>query len=311
MRLVAEQVKILREKRKELLAKKSDLIEYYQSRDLNSGLEGIRAFCSDYNTDVAISSYHQELAEIDSLLSISSFVMNRDLDKIDIGTGFDIDFGDTIESAILVEKNVLGNTSFIFTSLESDLGSAVIGHKKGDVVTFKVQATGRELSVKIDDIKTMKDKYEHFILEEKVSERKANSVKDSDMEPVISHSQLTLLNEEYNGTNKKRREEIIKILDCNRVVEPETDDSIEVGSRVSLLLKDGDDTIERDFEFIDHAVSTEIDSMYVERISPLGQAIDGLKKDETFTVRRNHMPSIKGIVVDVHNSKVNSDRRVK
>ena len=70
-----------------------------------------------------------------------------------------------------------------------------------------------------------------------------------------------------------------------------------------MLKEEGQDPTFHQVEFINQAVSTETDGMYVERISPLGAALYGLESEETFEVKRKHLPSIKGMVTRVINAE--------
>ena len=277
MRLIAEQVKVLRENRAELLAKKEEIIDYYKQREVEGHEDFGTLLNVDFNDEVRISEHHRELAEIEELLCNAQYKYDIDTDKIDIGTSFDIDFGDgEIDNIVLVEKSTPGVSSFRFSSLESDLGKAVLGHRKGDEIVYKVQATGRVLKAKISDIETCKDKYVRFINSETIGKRTANSVKVNDIEKIITPSQAALLDEEYakeRGTNNKRKREIDNIRSNYKVVLPTSEDKIEVGSHVNLLLQNDDDVEELEFEFINHAVSTELNSHFVEEISHLGQSI--------------------------------------
>ena len=72
------------------------------------------------------------------------------------------------------------------------------------------------------------------------------------------------------------------------------------------MLQDGK---EMSFELVNRAVSTEIEGEYVERISPLGEAIYGLRVGEQFSVKRSHKPNLKGVITQVEN--VDKKERVK
>lgn len=323
MKLVAEQIKELRERRKELQDKKLEYIQFCQTRE-NGGVDGFGApHFLDYQEDYSMNSAQQELREIDHLLEEGEFLFERPLQEIGIGTKFMLDFGDgELDQTMLVEKgtgNVRGN---IYASLESDLGKAVMGHKVGDVITYKVSATGREITVTIAEIEALRENYEHFIKEEPYTDRISDVVvkelkklKEEDEEEyrrqhMISPSQEKLLVEEFNKIPTRshtpkhvsQRGHIRKILhDCPVAPYP-TGDEIQIGSYVEVMLQDGDEEpIMKSGEMINRAVSTEIASDYIERITPLGRAIFGLKAGDTFQVRRNHKPCLKGAVVTVTN----------
>lgn len=308
MRLIAEQVKLLRERREALLKKREDIKAYYKNRDVRQGIEDIGGYqCFDYNNEVLISGYRKELADIEELLRESEFIAKRDTDKIDVGTGFSYEFEGEKDYAILIEGYVPALPSVILTSLDSDFGKAVLGHKEGDEVTYRVKSTGRVLSVKIGELDKIKSNYVNFLTSFELSDRKADS---SEVRNEITTSQLELLAEEnykLRQNDSKRREEIREIIDTCKLVVPESDDKIEVGSRVKLTLMDGEDMKEKAFEFINHAVSTELDSHYVEEISSLGQSIKGLKQGDTFVC---HNPEIKGVIDRVENVKEVENKKV-
>ena len=72
---------------------------------------------------------------------------------------------------------------------------------------------------------------------------------------------------------------------CRDVAKPLDDGTIGVGTRFELKYnKDGQiETLTG--EMINQAVSDEVDTDYVERISPLGQQIYGLRAGDPFTFR--------------------------
>ena len=319
MKLVAEQVKLLREKKKQLLEKKKDYLSYCASREKES-LEGIGLpFCSDYQEETKLQKAKKEYQDIHDILVNSDYVTGRNFDQIDVGTKFTIAFDDDDKvEAMLTESNPFVRSDLSFVSLESDLGQAVYGKKVGDHVSYQVKATGKTLSVTIDEIDSMKDHYEHYLEEvpytSRCSTEQRKMIAD---ERIISSSQAEIIHEEFlklNHQTKDRgmisRKSYLKKLLREAIVAHPEGLAIGVGSKVCIALQNEDGEVEeKTFEFINRAYSTELASEYVERTSSLGRVIYGLKSGEEFTVRRKNMPSLKGIVLSVENE--NNKERVR
>ena len=63
--------------------------------------------------------------------------------------------------------------------------------------------------------------------------------------------------------------------------------------------------VEVEFEVIDKAVSTELDSEFVERKSPFGRAVIGLQEKDSFIVSGT---KIKGVILSVLNEEKTKKR---
>lgn len=332
MKLVPEQVKYLRERKEQLLQARETYIKYCQNRE-RTQMDGVSSgYVVDYQHEYDFIHNLRELEEIEKILSLGEFVSDRNLDTIDIGTSFSVRFDEDDENnhMMLVDaKGAIGTLYFI--AIDTDFGNAVLGKKEGDAVTYKVQATGRQISLTIDEIEKVKDNYEHFIREKTHASRISGSEKEElrrlkkeDIEEYnkrheITESQKSLLEEELgkisintkNLSEIRRRSVIKKTLESPVAIPPE-DDSIGIGSHVIISLMDENgDLIEKSIEVINQAVSTELESHYVERISPLGHAIYGLHINDAFTIRRNHKPALKGLVDAVDNNYYMKNERVK
>ena len=95
------------------------------------------------------------------------------------------------------------------------------------------------------------------------------------------------------------------------IAELPDDDSIGIGSLVSLTLIDQQGNVtSQNLEIVNRAVSTELESHYVERISPLGHVIYGLHPKDTFILRRKHQPSIAGIIDSVNSKNNDFEKRI-
>ena len=328
MKLVAEQIKYLRERKEELLRRKKAFAHYLSNNREKDSLEGIGTIYTDFQGNDEYRRNLHEINKIESLLANSEIIVNRDLDKIGVGTAFYAQFvgEDEKERITLVEGGLPTYTGYDFVSLDSDFGKAVFGKKDGDTVVYTVSATGRQIGVSIDAIDRMSEKYTHFIREKETSSRMTKTVKDElaslkvhnpeeyQERHAVSYSQIELANEELQrekNLSSSRKSFLQRIVSSKPASFP-NDGSIGVGSRVVVLLQDETGaTVQKSFEFINRAVSTELEDHYVERISTLGNALFGLKKDDTFMVRRSHKPSLKGIVVSVDNEYLNEAKRVR
>lgn len=334
MKLVAEQIKYLRDRKKELEQKRQEYREYMKSRD-RTGYEniGMPQF-GNYDSDMEFGKYLEELNEIEALLSRSEFVQERNFEIIDIGTLFSVRFEDekTPEELMLVEKGI-SHDSMRLVSLDSDLGKAVHKRHPQEKIEYLVQATGRKIPITIEDIITLKSKYERFIRtkgtsSDRMSKRVRKDLKElRETNPdeyrrrhMITPSQKDLAIEELNKINKyskrpsdiTRKTFLTKVIKSDNIINPPTDDTIGIGTHVELLLQEDDGNIkEMAFELINCAVSTELSSHYVERITTLGNAIFGLREGETFSVIRKNKPRLKGIIKSVNNNYGDTKERVK
>lgn len=332
MKLVAEQIKYLRERKKELEDKRKDYKEYLQTRD-RTGYDdiGLPQF-GNFASDMEYRSYFKELEEIERTLESSEFLTERNFDFIDIGTLFTVTFeGMDTEDILLVEKGIASHETRM-VSIESDLGKAVIGHKPGESLTYKVGATGRTISITIDDIKKLQNDYEHFIhtngtssnrmskrVRKNLKELKENNPDEYMRRHMITPSQAHLAKEEIRRFKKNtksnseitRRTYLTKVINPENIIYPPTDDTIGIGSHVELLLQDEEGNVrELSFELINFAISTELSSHYVERITTLGNAIFGLRAEDTFSVIRKNKPRLKGIIKSVDNKYIDTKERV-
>lgn len=332
MRLIPEQIKYLRERKQELEAKRRDYKEYLQTRDRtgydNIGLPQFGNFASD----MEYRAYFEELKEIDRTLETSEFIRERNYEFIDIGTLFTVRFdGEDSENILLVERGISSKETRM-VSTESDLGKAVIGHKPGESLTYKVSATGRTISITIEDIKKLKSDYEQFIhingtssdrmskrVKKDLKELRENDQEEYKRRHMITPSQAILAKEELGKIRRgskdpsdiTRRTYLSKVTKEENITMPPEDDTIGIGSHVELLIQDEEGNIkEMSFELINFAISTELSSHYVERITTLGNAIFGLRENDTFSVIRKNKPRLKGIIKSVDNSYNNTKGRV-
>ena len=93
----------------------------------------------------------------------------------------------------------------------------------------------------------------------------------------------------------------------SKIIAPLSDNTIGIGSKVSILTFEDGIIQNRRVEIINQAVSTELNTDYIEAISPLGQEIIGLKDNEMFDYRYystvdNNTLLGNGIVYDINNN---------
>ena len=315
MKLIPEQVKSLRNRKCELLRMKEkyyDALHYREKEQFDLGVL--------YEDDSSYRDALLEIKEIDRLLKEGEFVSKRDFSSIDVGTRFRVFYdGDRedYEELLLVDQLTLPRP-IEFVSLESDMGRAVLGKKVGDTVSYSVEATGNTVHLTIESIDQIRSHYDHFIRERKYDRRVrkiakreiSDSIqKDSySTQTILSPSQYELLLEEKEKLDRStgssvasKKGFITKMLNYP-VVLPPVDDSIGIGSFVTVFLTDGKSEEYKSFEMIHHAVSTELESNYVEKISTLGNSIFGKRKGDSFKVVRNGEKHLKGIVVSIDNT---------
>ena len=98
-----------------------------------------------------------------------------------------------------------------------------------------------------------------------------------------------------------------KMLKEYKVITPPSDKRIGIGSKVSIITFEDGQIQNRRVEVINQAVSTELNTDYVEAISPLGQEIIGLKDNQQFNYKYaskiyNNVSTTDGVVYDINNN---------
>ena len=329
MRLIPEQVKYLLEKRDSLSHDAELFHDGFQYRE-KSGFDNIAVPVSfDYHANVQYGRVSDELAATNQMLSTAQYVFDRNFDSIDIGTGFVASFDDGFdpERLVLVEAFTPTDGKQL-VSLESDIGRAVYGKKEGDTISYFVQATGQQLTIHIDSIDKNLNHYESFIRSRDYSSRMSHLVakeyqelKENNPDEYIrrhqlSSSQMSMVEAELSKLEKlsnpmyaSRISFLKKFIELG-IAKHSKDGSIGVGSLVTIqFLDDEGNLVVRCFELINRAVSSELDSQYVERISPLGNALFGLHEGDSFSVPRQYKKNLRGTVVSI--SSVREQQKVR
>ena len=323
MKLIPEQLKYLRE-RKNKLVKAINAYRFHCSNRDSLGLEDQSGtVLTDVQSEIEYHKNIQELAEIEDILRKATLLIKRDFENIKIGTRFSvkIDGRDTIKKDLVLIDTDSPIIGVGYTKEDSDFGKAVLGKTTGDKVTYIVTNTNKKISLTIVEIDNVKSNYEHFIRETNYTNRfstlerkelkrlKELLPEEYKKRHFITKSQLQLVEEELakvsstsNNPKDVRKRGILGMMKKTPIAALPEDDKIGIGSIVTITLVDSEGNLEeKTLEMVNRAVSTELASHYVERISPLGHAIYGLSKGDNFIVRKKHKPSIVGTIDEVYN----------
>ena len=318
MILIPEQISCLRSQIKTTKENIRSYNDYLSSKDITSGDYSSRAFIGDSVLDDQYSLERKKYRDAMYALEHADYKSDRSTDVIDIGTKFTVEFdGDFERDELLLVEGADGLTISVndgFISLSSLLGQNVIGKKEGDrfsytVITGRMPSDKRRVSGTIKTINKDPKAYASFIREKRKNDRiskiyKARrhelltsdtpeAIEELESYNTISLSQRMLLLIEAERLSKygkdraaiNRMTVVKKLLSEAKVAKPKDDGTIGVGTKFELKYnKDGEiQTITA--EMINQAVTEEIDTDYVERVSPLGQQIFGLRVGDLFTFR--------------------------
>ncbi|MDD5888391.1 MAG: GreA/GreB family elongation factor [bacterium] len=336
MQLIPEQISYLRKKEQELKQSLAGYSDYFTARDRSSIEHSIGFFIGDPLIDNQYKMTKNSLDQVVDLLTNSDYVVKRNTETIQIGTKFIIAFDNMQETnTLLLTDAIYGfapNRSFV--SINSPIGQSVLGAKEGDSISYSLpgQLSNKKITGTIEKIVTNQDEYLHFIRERKLYTRSSKQARRelhellSSTNPLsqieysarqeITPSQKHLLIIEANHLTKTattpseimRLNNIRKALQTAKSATAPTDGTIGVGSTIEILLTDGVSTDIKTKEFINNAVSTELEDEYIERISPLGTKLFGLKTNDTFSFRKNNQ-TYHGTVLSVANTLSKDDSK--
>lgn len=225
-----------------------------------------------------IKSKIEEYKSLKNMLNNSIFLKNRITDCVEVGTKFEVRFFDDeeTEKMTLVDKLNGVPSSSGFVSTESPLGKAIIGHKVGDDISYKIEDNDRNVKIacSIVSIENNKEDYINFLRDDE------NISLD-----VITESQKQLLIEEKerlkNKNNEKDRINFIDSLLEKSTIAEIPNGYVGIGSRFKIKFYNSLDS-NNEYELINRAVSDELSDSYIESISLVGSHIIGLKDNETF-----------------------------
>lgn len=277
----------------------------------------------DSVTDNHYRREFKDLEDSERLLSTSQVVARPSVTHIEVGTKFYLSLNqEEPEKYVLVDTVTGMKIDERFVTASSPLGRELHGKTAGTDITYRVPL-GTQMAT-ITEIVSEDDEYMQM-LKGKGNAKKAcrnakKEIHDSKENGnykkewlIMSPSQEKLLNEELayleklNETrNSSKLEASIHglkwLLTRYQTVYTKTDDKVGVDSLVSFALKgkDGNLLPIENIEFINRALSTELDGLYIERITPLGSALYGLKKNDVFKVRIDNK-NYTGVVTNVCN----------
>ena len=338
MKLIPEQIYYLRKKERELKESIKGYSDYLRSREITSAATEAIAQVGDPLTDTQYQMERNAYNEITELLANATYVTVRDTESVQIGTKFIVSIdgvGDT-KPIILTDKLFGVSSTGEFVSGDSPLGRGVYGKKEGDIVSYVLPGDGprgRKMTGTVRKIISDPNEYLHFIRERDSKNRMSKPMRakihsllssgseedlaeyESMQEITASQRGLLVLEAErltrgnLNPVEAKRLTDIKKMIQTRKVARPTGDNGISAGSFVELFITDGTSTTISNFEYINRAVSNELEEEYVERISPLGSKIFGLKPNDTFSFQKGNK-TYKGVVAKVSNSSYGEENNM-
>lgn len=322
MRLDAGQVANIREKIRRL------------ERTLQNGinnigsLDGTSSFGNNGTTDrvlyeeakINYQNTKTELYNLEHMLLNSEYILEQNnTGIIDIGSEITVKFLDEEEeySYILVDELIGKSSIDNYISKDSDFAKSVLGKTRGDEFSYKVKNTGSIIYGNIIDVKNKSKHKAHFIKEKLISHRYSKSMseisrrkEEKDLLMLYTINQKRILEQEITrlinlggSTDNRLKSKLAyyrKILRDYQYVIPKDDGTINIGSQFSIELNKRDGSIiKKRLELVNVAHSTETTDEFVERISPLGSMLYGLKENGIF---QNNNRMISGRVYDIDNS---------
>ena len=315
--LIPEQISILRKREQELLKVYEDYKDYLKSRETICS-EGVSI--SQVGDHITEMQYQQDLTELDDVRDVlrrATYVTQRPIEEVGIGTKFILRFDgdDETNSVILTDCSYGMSKLYHLISKDSPVGAAVIGKKSQEPFSATVidqrNNSKHTITGVVENIIADPNEYTHFIREKVNSCRICRAAKDERQrinalpleEQVIANQERTsitpsqlelLLLEKERLTSQRwtpsisgRLSEINKVLKNAKVVTPPTDGTIGIGTTFDLLIADGETAKDARYEMINHAVSHELDDSYIERISSLGYKLFGLKAGDSVSFIKN------------------------
>ena len=335
MKLIPEQVQNIR---CEILAREQEKImfdEYYDDQKALGGTDQeLNCIVKDETINFQNHQNKTRLEELKNILLTGEYVKKINTDQIDIGTKFYLEFeGEEKEKYTLVDTKECLSSINGFISKDSPLGKSIYGKKENEEFSIKTQY-GIETGMIKEIIQDPKE-YSSFITTKQKTQRSSKEYKrthsimlkdkekykeELEKEDELIPEQIQILKEEvfrlerfvekYKNSPKSkeyysmasRLAYILDLLDNVKIAEKPADNTIGVGSSFSVMLFDEETSFHR-YQLINHAVSDELTDEFIEKISPLGTKVFGLKENEEFVVRKDDNSWVSGIVYDIDNSK--------
>ena len=329
MKLILEQLSDLRKRALSLKESLADYSDYLTAREITSSDASPRGLVGDSHIESQFQMDLNTYAELLNLLTNAEYITARSAETIEIGTKFIVKFTNDNQhtAAYLVEKPLVLGLNKKFVSIDSPLGKSVFSKSEKDNFQYTMPAISsmerQRITGTIEKIVTEPKEYTHFIREKdkkhrisESSEKELRRLRYSKSEEdrreyarrnTLTPSQIFLLRiekarlEKSPGLDNKRRyNEVSRLLETAQVAEEVTDGSIGIGTTFDILITDGAESHVKTVEMINYAVSDELDDAYIERISPAGSKAFGLKANDKFSYRSGN----KTITAAVLNVKV-------
>lgn len=337
MILTPEQVSNMREENRRIKERLPEYSDYFQNREISSAEFTEGRPLADFATEANYKFDINTIKRNEELLETSKFLKERTTDFIEIGTKFIVKFdhNNKKQELLLVEESVGIPKLKGFVTLNSLLGQNIRGKKENDTFSYKINTdkytpATRVITGVVTEIKKDPKDYLHYITDKGYSSRKCRKEKtdisrlyqnrNTDEQSMIEYqkrlalapSQVKLIQDEIkyllrmNSDPAKIKGKVMalrKYLEKYNVAKLPTDGSIGIGTNFSVMINTPSGVIDKRFEMINRAVSTELENEYLERISLLGSKVFGLKEKESFNFKNSSNELCTGIVYDIDNSK--------
>lgn len=332
MILIPEQVRAIRNRILELKMNLLMYDGYYSDREVTDFGNSKNIFVDGGLLDYQYEMDVRQLEEYEQLLKEGIFLKSIDTEKITVGTKFAIRFDgkDELEHYTLVESLDGINSSDGFISLQSSFCQALYEKKEKDDFLYEVKIGNTRETIFGEIVYIIKNcnSYVTYIRNRKlynrmsiqeIRKRKNNIAYNKEKRNLITLSQVDLLRDESERlecglkrqklsygdcrTQKRRLNLVNKILSDSFIANVPSDDTVGIGSHVSIMLFEDSGIETRRVELIEHAVSDELTTDYVEIISSLGMNIFGLKDNDSFSYYKSGFLIGSGMVYDIDNSK--------
>lgn len=273
----------------------------------------------------------KRISEIRQIIRSNDLLKKRTVDHIEVGTKFTFKvFGEERKEALLVEKeyDILKGTTPLLISKDSPLGQMLLGKSAHGILEKKLENGNSIAWGIVEEIKKDKKDYVHYIREKEFYDRmskeekrirrkllktrstSSHAAKEWERRELITESQLSLLQEEarrllakdkMNPVEKGRLKQTKKLLATAKTAPLPEDDRIGLGSQFSVTITTSEGSKTMRLECIERAVSEELSDEFMERISPMGMRVFGLKEKETFQYLSSSLGLISGTVFDIDN----------
>ena len=297
--------------------------------------EQVRELSSAINNQSKDAS---ELKEYEEILRSNDYLKKIRTDRVSLGSKINLYLQELEKyiTIILVDNITNADSNKLYVKRNSLIGRSIYGKEKASNFSFcnhNIKINGKILDISSSpnnfimnrpkSARICKDMEKY--LRRLRQEHHLDELKKVNM---ISKSQFQLLLKERDRlTRLLKREESInfsetdsallgsiyaiysrlglveKALTEKNIADYSCDKYVGVGSKVSIVTKIGANFASKTFEFINCAVSDELDTEYVEGISPLGNAIYNKRKGDTFTYKNKENITVEGIICDIKKAK--------